>query len=131
MGAYENELGGRVCVAGYYPWLFLQNLSKSSQIKAVLRWLARDTLPAYVASFHKVNLWARASEPGKPAVALVNASLDPAEGVALMLRTTIEELRLVDMGCAETRVRAAGRDGEYRRFLLPPIAPWQMRLIVA
>ncbi|MCK4590230.1 MAG: hypothetical protein KAT86_00650, partial [Candidatus Latescibacteria bacterium] len=26
MGVFENHLGGRICVAGYYPWMFLQNL---------------------------------------------------------------------------------------------------------
>ena len=48
MGVFENAEGGRVCVAGYYPYEQLQNLSKSSQLKSVMRWLSKDTLPAYV-----------------------------------------------------------------------------------
>ena len=58
-GVFENALGGLICVAGYFPWSFLQNYSKSAQLKTVFRWLSRDTLPAYVASYHKINLWVR------------------------------------------------------------------------
>ena len=48
MAMFENASGGRVVVCGYYPWSFLHNLSKSSQMKSVMRWLSRDQLPAYV-----------------------------------------------------------------------------------
>ena len=87
MGVFENRLGGRVCVAGYFPWTFLHSLSKSAQMKSVMRWLSRDRLPAYVASFHKINLWVR--DPGGPgiALALTNSCLDPARDVALLIRT--------------------------------------------
>ena len=131
MGVFENRLGGRICVAGYFPWTFLHNLSKSAQVKSVLRWLSKDTLPAYVASFHKVNLWVSEPEGGKIALALTNSSFDPAEELTLMLRTESDEVRVFDMECRETAVRAAATDGPYRRFVLPPIAPWQMRLVVA
>ena len=48
MAVFENRLGGRIAVCGYYPWSFLHNLSKSTQMKSVMRWLSRDRLPAYV-----------------------------------------------------------------------------------
>lgn len=131
MGVFENRLGGRICVAGYFPWTFLHNLSKSAQVKSVLRWLSDDKLPAYVASFHKVNLWVSQPAGGQIALALTNSSFDPAEELVLMLRTDLDQIRVFDMECAETAVRAAGTDGPYRRFILPQIAPWQMRLVVA
>ncbi len=37
MGIFENSLGGRICVAGYYPLTSMGNLSKNSQIKSVFR----------------------------------------------------------------------------------------------
>jgi hypothetical protein len=131
MGVFENRLGGRVCVAGYFPWTFLHNLSKSAQLKAVLRWLSNDRLPAYVASFHKVNLWVTEPVGDRVAMAMTNASFDEAEDLALMLRTGAQEIRVLDMECRETIVRADAADGPYRRFLLPPIGPWQMRLVLA
>jgi hypothetical protein len=130
LGVFENELGGRVCVAGYYPWLQLHNLSKSTQMKALMRWLSRETLPAYVSSFHRVNLWTRVREPGNLALALLNASLDPAEQLELCVLTSKESLRVVDMQCRETRVAATRTDGPYKRFVLPTIEPWSLRLAV-
>ncbi len=130
MGVFENRLGGRVCVAGYFPWTFLHNLSKSAQVKSVLRWLSKDSLPAYVASYHKINLWVSEPEGGKFALALTNSSFDSAENVTLMLLTDKDEIRVFDMRCAETVVPAGATDGPYRKFVLPPIGPWQMRLVV-
>ena len=130
MGLFENRLGGRICVAGYFPWSFMHNLSKSSQLKTVHRWLSKDTLPGWVDSFQMVNLWM--VEPGEStlAAALTNSSFDPAEDLALMLRTESDEIAVFDMQCNRQTVRAVATDGPYRRFVLPTIPPWQMRLIV-
>jgi len=131
MAVFENRLGGRVCVAGYFPWTFVHSLSKSAQMKSVLRWLSRDTLPAYVESFHRINLWARVPGEGKVAIALTNSSLDPARELTLAVRTDRAELRVLDMAGRETLVRRTARDGPYGKFVLPAIDPWHMRLVVA
>jgi hypothetical protein len=130
MAVFENAAGGRIAVCGYYPWSFLHNLSKSSQMKTLMRWLSRDQLPAYVASFHKVNLWARQPEEGRLAVALVNSSFDAAVELVVVLRTTQEELSMFDMRGQETRLKSGRSDGPYRHFTLPTIEPWAMRLLV-
>lgn len=131
MGVFENHLGGRVCVAGYYPWTFLQNLSKSTQMKSLMRWLSKDTLPAYISSFHKVNLWVREPERGRLAIAVINSYLDTAESVALMLLTDKQEISVFDMKCSETRIHSSATDGVYRKFTLPPIEAWQMQFIMS
>ncbi len=130
MGLYENKLGGRVCVAGYYPWTFLQNLSKASQIKSIMRWLSKESLPCYVESFQKVNMWCRELEFGKLSLVLLNASLDNAEDVVLMLRTKKTELSAYDMNCEEITIHASGRDGSYNKFILPSVRPWEIRLLL-
>jgi hypothetical protein len=130
LAIFENHLGGRICVCGYYPWSFLHNLSKTAQMKSVMRWLSRDRLPAYVASYHKVNLWARQPSEGQLAVALLNASFDPAEKLELVLLTSSDTIKVFDMDGKEQIVRASGHDGPYRHFTLPQIEPWSMRLVV-
>jgi len=129
-GIFENELGGRVHVAGYYPWVFLQNLSKSWQIKSILRWLSKDTLPGYIASFHKISMWIREPKQGRFVVAMINTSLDAADHVELRLRTSGNELTVYDMACGQTKIASSGSDGPYRKFIMPSIDPWTMRLIV-
>lgn len=128
LGIFENGSGGRVCVEGYYPWQQIQNLSKSAQIKAVMRWLSRDTLPAYVASFHRTNLWVRRPDGRTTAIALLNASMDPGEGVTLLVRTQGDVLRVADMRGAVSEIGATGTDGPYAKFVLPVIPPWELVL---
>ncbi|MCC6155324.1 MAG: hypothetical protein IT367_16265, partial [Candidatus Hydrogenedentes bacterium] len=130
MGVFENKLGGRVCVAGYYPWEQLQNLSKASQLKSVMRWLSKDTLPAYIASYHRVNVWARETAPGRFAIALLNAYLDPAESVEIAVRTDRSSLEFYDKNCVRTAVAATDNESGYARFSLPAIGPWEVALIV-
>ncbi len=131
MGIFENKLGGRICVAGYYPWTFMENLSKSSQVKQVFRWLSKDTLPGYIASFHKINLWIREPQANAVSLALTNASFDPAENVILMLKTDAPEIKVYDMDCLETVIRSSGSDGPYQRFVIPEVGAWQMRLVTS
>lgn len=129
LGVFENNLGGRVCVAGYAPWTFLQNLSASARLKAIGRWLSRDTLPAYVASYHRAVIWVRESDG--PVIALLNASLDPARELILAARTDRGQLSCVDQTCRETPVPGLGEDGPYRLFRLPEVGPWEMVLLTA
>ncbi len=129
MGVFENTLGGRVCVAGYYPWEQLQNLSKSSQLKSVVRWLSNDTLSAYVASFHRVNVWARESDDGQLSIVLLNAYLDPAERIEIAVRTSQEQLTFYDHTCKVTRVQVARHEDGYAYFLLPVLPPWRLALL--
>ena len=129
-GIFENKLGGRICVAGYYPWNFMENLSKSSQMKAVFRWLSKDSLPGYIASFQKVNLWIREPQNGKIVLAFTNSSFDPAENVMLMLKTNQKTIRIYDMNCKETVIQSSGQDGSYQKFIIPEVGPWKMRLVI-
>jgi hypothetical protein len=128
-GIYENNLGGRVCAAGYFPWTFLQNYCKASQMKNLFRWLSKDTLLAYVSSLHKMNLWTRQTSGGGQAIALINSSLDPAVNAELMIKTDRKEISVYDMNCGAVTVSASSADGGYQKFILPEIPAWQMRLV--
>jgi len=131
MGVFENKSGGRICVSGYYPWTFMENLSKSSQMKSVFRWLSKDSLPGYIESFNRINLWIREPQNGRIVTALTNSSFDPAKNLVLMLRTDNKEIKVYDMDCKETTIRSSETDGHYRKFIIPYIDPWQMRLVVS
>jgi hypothetical protein len=130
MGAYENQLGGRICVAGYYPWTLLYYPSKHRQLQNVMRWLSRDTLPAYIATFQRVPIWVRRTTTGGLAIALINAHFDPVENLVLKVRTEKDELQIYDMQCRITSVRAESETDLYKTFVLPSIAAWDMRLAV-
>ena len=129
MGVFENKIGGRVCAAGYYPWSFLLSHSKSSQCRSVARWLTRDTLPAYVATLHKIGLWAR-EEGGETTLILLNQSMDPAEGALVKVLTQKTRLRTLNKEMREQTIDSIGGDGPYRLFRLPSVAPWSVLLAV-
>jgi hypothetical protein len=128
MGVFDNRVGGRVAVAGYYPWTSLQNLSKSAQMKRLCRWLSRDTLPAYVSSFHKIALWCRRDAAGRLAIPLLNVSHDDAANVRLHVREG-HGWRLLRMGGGERDVQVVSSDGGYAVLELPELAPWEMVLL--
>ncbi len=46
-GAFENTLGGRVAILGYYPWSYQLWRGSSDRLKRLARWLSRDSLPAW------------------------------------------------------------------------------------
>jgi hypothetical protein len=128
-GIFENKLGGRIYAAGYCPWSFMQYLSKSSMMKSLFRWLSKETLPAYIDSFHKINLWARRTIENKQAIALLNTSLDSVENVELMIKNDSQEMVLYDMGCKSATIESIERDNSYRKFMLAEIPSWQMVLV--
>lgn len=130
MGVFENKLGGRICIAGYYPWTFLQSLPKASQIRNVICWLSKNSIPAFIDSYIKMNLWARRLGKDNIGMVLINSSLDDANDIKLCVRTEIKSLNIIDMNCNETVVNACCDDGLYKKFIIPRIEPWDMRLVI-
>ncbi|HOS95797.1 MAG TPA: hypothetical protein PLQ54_20990, partial [Armatimonadota bacterium] len=48
LSVYENELGGRVAVMGYAPWMFLHSVSKRAQLLNIADWITGEGLPVRV-----------------------------------------------------------------------------------
>ena len=132
VGIFENSLGGRVCVNGFYPWSNFYNNSKQSQIRAIVRWLSRDRLPGYVDSFALVNFWMRApNADGGFAGIAINSNYDSIKDVALTLKTDKDSIDVYDYSCRKTTVKASSSDAAgYRRFVVPEIKPWEPVLFV-
>jgi len=130
-GVFQNALGGRVAVLGYYPWRSLQSFAKTSQMRALFRWLSGETLPAYIASFHKAALWCRRDPDGHPALMVLNASIDAAEGVRLHLAGNYGRLACTPLQGRRREIETTGRSGVYSVFELPVMGPWQPLLCTA
>ena len=139
-GVFENCLGGRVAVMGCHPWSgssFFCNMSlslaKSSQIKALMRWLSKEQLPAYVESFlGRIGLWCRRDSQGRLALFLVNVSLDAAENIHVMVREAPPVLTLfrVDGSAGQPLVRLK-QDGAYFQFEIDHLMPMEMALLAS
>jgi hypothetical protein len=127
-GLFENRLGGRVAIFGYYPWRSLQSLAKTSQLKLVCRWLSQDKLPAYVGSYAKAALWCRRDGQGRLAVLLLNASADALADVSICVRDAhrLHVARVV--GKAEV-LQKTGTDNPYSLFSIHGLSPWEPVLL--
>jgi len=130
-GVYENSLGGRVAVLGYFAWSMIQSLAKSYQVKALFRWLSRDRFPAYIASYSSAALWVRPDAQGRLAIMLLNTSLSPAASMDLLALTGEARLAVAHMDGREEALSPAGKDGPYDRYTVPALNPWEMVLITA
>jgi hypothetical protein len=128
-GVFENTLGGRVAVLGYFPWRMFHTLAKTSQLKALFRWLSKDTLPAYIESFAKVALWCRRDPQGQPALLALNASLDRYEDLAVQVRLVQRPLLLKRRNGSESILYPVSAGGIYSRFILPSLDPWEPVLL--
>jgi hypothetical protein len=128
-GVYENSLGGRVAVMGYFPWNLIQSLPKSSQVKTLFRWLSRDRFPAYIDSYSSAALWLRPDAQGRLAMMLLNSSLDPAASMDLLALTGGARLTVVHMDGREEVLSPASKDGPYDRYTIPALKAWEMALI--
>lgn len=132
VGIFENSLGGRVCVNGYYPWSNFYNYPKQAQIRAIMRWLSKDRLPGYVESFGQIHLSLRKpDENGRFAGIAINANYDAEENVAIRLKTEKDAITVYDYDCEKRVVSASDvDDAGYKLFVIPEIKAWEAALIV-
>jgi len=130
--AYENELGGRVVVAGYYPWFLLHNQSKSTQVKRICAWLSRDRLPVVVESFAKTVVWARGEPDEDPAIVVLNASLDQIPRLCLRVRSSAKDFEVLSLNGEHATLhseRGADLPPNYRRIVIEDVALWNIYLL--
>ncbi len=126
---FENRLGGRVAVCGYYPWRWVFSLAKTSQLKALCRWLSRDTLLAYVASYEKASLWCRRDSAGHSALLLLNTSLDTLARLVMHVRDGGAAMALTRTDCSSEVLARSGYDGPYAIYETENLKPWEVVLL--
>ncbi len=128
-GVFENSLGGRVAVQGYYPYSALQSLAKCTQVKTIARWLSKDQLPAYVSSFHKAALWCRRDTAGRTAILLLNTSMDEVDSLTFQMRGDTQFLMDIRNSDFDSGLPNIASDGVYTEYSIERLAPWEMALI--
>jgi hypothetical protein len=132
MTAFENDLGGRVVVSGYYPWAYLHTLAKATQMKSICRWLTRERMPAVAESYARIIIWARGAHDRGFCFLLLNAGLDPAEDVVIRAGSAQSEyVVLHPEGERRTIESVAADDGQgtARRLKIGTLAPWSVCLV--
>ena len=129
MTAYRNVLGGRVVVAGYYPWTLIHNLSKSSQLKAVCQWLSDDTLPAFVETYARVVVWARNDPQDRPVLVVLNASLDAVPELSLRVQAHAGPVQHMTLNGATQTLTATATRPAHSRLILKDLPPWSVHLL--
>jgi hypothetical protein len=129
MTAFQNELGGRVVVAGYYPWMLIHNLAKSTQLKVVCDWLSGGTLPVWVESFARVPVWARRDADGRLSVVLINASLDPVSPLVLRVAQAPAEVLQLDLDGRAAILHSEAAGEGHSRLSVPAVGPWTAHLL--
>ncbi|MBE7033768.1 MAG: hypothetical protein E7406_06025 [Ruminococcaceae bacterium] len=119
-GVFENSLGGRICVEGITPFDFCYSLPRSIHVKNVIRWLSKDTLPAYIGSFHRGNIWHR-----EDCVFIANTAMEDFENLELKFKTDADKVKVtVSKGAkivSTYEIAATGAKNGYKTFVIPEI----------
>lgn len=127
-GIFENRLGGRVCVSGYYPHDWLSDIQKTVQLKQIFLWLSHGTLPAYIESYHRIRNITLGGG-GHTCVTLFNTSNDDLQSLSVAIRCDSDSAVLYPMtgepitltaDCVETHF-----GGTYRFFTVDRIRAFE------
>ncbi len=95
MGVFENALGGRVCVAGYYAFQRVSFYYKAMQMKNLMQYLAGGRWLAYVKTHNRVRLWTYQGKEHNYAV-LFNVTNDAWKNAELFVDTDKEYVTVYD-----------------------------------
>lgn len=130
MTAFENELGGRVVVMGYAPWLFLHSVGKRLQLQNAADWLSRDRMPVRVEEPVRLLPVARVSaDRRRAAVMLLNAGMDAIPEATVRLRLPVRRARLLRPG-ARARALPVSSAPDDGYVVLRDLEPWGLRALL-
>jgi len=130
MTAFENELGGRVVVMGYAPWIFLHSVGKRLQLQNVADWISRGTMPVRVEqAVPLVSVVRMSADRQRGAVVLLNAGMDAIREATVHVRLAARHARLLTIGQDDRTLRMEPDEmGGY--ITLRSIPPWSLRVIL-
>jgi len=118
-GVYENAHGGRIAVGSMLPFDWAESRPRAIYLQRLFRWLSRDTLPAYVHSFHRAALFARS---GHIFVAnLSQGQMDNAVIAALEGGSRRLDVFVGGVKVSDSELMPCGRDGVYYLYRLPTL----------
>ncbi len=117
---YENELGGRVCVMGYAPFLRPDDLARYRQLDGILEYLAGEKRSAKLVTPGKTAFFVREGESGVE-TAVMNLTLDVTERTEVAVRGDAEGYFCTPEG----KIPAAGRpEADWTVFDFGPLPPY-------
>ncbi len=115
-GIFENEAGGRIYVSGITPFEWCYSLPRSAHIKNLIRWISKNTVPAYISSFHRACIWVRGQ-----AVFIANVSMSDIKDLEIMIRTEHKRLRAVTTKGSKINgdlILSSTEFGAYKKFVI-------------
>lgn len=130
-GLFENALGGRISVGGYYPFGWISDSFKTLQLKRLMVRLSGGTLPSYVETYCRIRNHSFV-ENGRCTVALLNPTNESLEDLVVAVRSDRRTASLRRMN-GETVLLTEHRPMEegYCFFRIPCIPPYEMAVIEA
>lgn len=130
MTAFENELGGRVVVMGYAPWIFLHSVGKRLQLQNVADWISRGTMPLRIdQTVPLVSVVRMSADRQRGAVVLLNAGMDEIPEATVHLRLPARHARLLAIGQDERVLEVQPQQGG-GRLTLRDLPPWSFQIIL-
>ena len=115
-GIFENSLGGRIYVSGYSPFNRIGSKGRTEGLKRICKYITKDTLPAYISSFHKIALWSRGD-----CIVILNLASGVTRNVEIAVLTDKSELtvyRESEDNITNEKIHSVKTDGKYKIFLI-------------
>lgn len=127
---YTNQLGGRVSVMGYYPWILNQGSEKRYQFQAVCDALSGRRMPLTIHTMARLASWVRRRESGELVIGLMNWSSDTYETVDISIRGSAKTFHRIGMN--HQREILSTQPGEQgRHCTLNNVPPFTFEVLVA
>ena len=124
MGIFENKLGGRICVGGYYPFTWVSDYFKAYQLTEVFKYISKNTLPAYIDSYHRICTTVMKNDE-RTCVSLFNFTPDVVENVGLVIKTDKKQITF-SCGNNSTVISGSAIGDGYTKFVIDEMTPWQI-----
>ena len=130
LGLFENGLGGRVAVGGYYPYTWVSDYYKTVQLKNLMVHLSNNQLPSYVETYCRIRNHSFV-DGEKVTVALLNPTNEDLEGVLVAVRTEKDRVCLTDMEAKTIELKKTEQKGAYGIFCIEKLGAYEMAVIEA
>lgn len=132
MGLFENKVGGRVCASGYYPFTYISDTLKTAQLKSVMLYLSKGTLPSYVETYCRIRNHTFVIG-NKIYIALCNPSNQAIFNLTVAVRTDKEDAIIYNSKAERSVIVSSEKttfEGScYNHFTAERLNPFEMLLI--